>query len=204
MKSHWETIKTCIKNLSAHGLQEGSATHVSSATTVPPPIASIMNHGDWLLGKVLDIYWQFSETGDAYLGRCLAGLDPNSSNFSGLPPHWNVASPLEDDNIKEAMQLMYADILQVHQTMTGVLVCMLASVVYTADWLIEVSSTNPGHPFSAIPLLQSPTLLARLKTKVTLEPTESMRQATGVPPHVVQLNLMTSSILNLCQTTLQK
>jgi hypothetical protein len=87
--------------------------------------------------------------------------------------------------------------------MTGVLVHMLASVIYTADWLIEVSSTKPGLPFSAIPLLQSPTLIARLKTKVTLEPTEQMRQATGVPPHAAQLNLITS-LLNLGQTTLQK
>jgi hypothetical protein len=106
---------------------------------VPPLIASIANCGDWLLGKVLD--WQFAETGDAYLGRCLAGLDPNSSDFCVLPPHWNVASPLEDDDIKEDTQLMYANILRAHPSMTGVLVCMLASVVYAADWLIEVSST---------------------------------------------------------------
>jgi hypothetical protein len=137
MKSDWETVKTFIKNLSAHGLQKGSAsTHVSSATTVPPPIASLAIGGDWLLGKVLDIYWQFAKTGDTYLGRCLAGLDPNSSDVSVLPLHWNVASPLEDDNIKEAMQSMYANILQAHPSMTGVLVRMLASVlVYTADWL---------------------------------------------------------------------
>jgi hypothetical protein len=112
MKSHWESVKTFIKNLSGHGLPKGSATHVSSTTTVPPPIALIAYRGNWLLGKVLDIYLQFSETGDAFLGRCLAGLDSNSSNFSVLlPPHWNAASPLEDDNIKEAMQLRYANIL---------------------------------------------------------------------------------------------
>jgi hypothetical protein len=203
MKSYWEVVKTYIKNLSAHGLRKGSATHVSSATTVPPPIASIANRGDWSLGKVLDIYWQFAETGDAYLGRCLAGLDPNSSNFSVLPPHWNVTSPFEDVDIKEALQLMYANILRAHPSTAGVLVRLLASVVYAADWLLEVSSTKPGHPFSAIPILQNPTLLARLKTKVTLEPTESMGQATGVPPHVAQMNLMTS-LLELCQTTLQK
>jgi hypothetical protein len=130
---------------------------------------------------VLDIYWQFAETGDAYLGQCLAGLDPNSSDFSVLPPHWNLASPLEDDDIKEAMQSMYANILRAHPTMTGVLVRMLASVVYASDWLIEVASTKPGHPFSAIPLLQSPTLLARLKTKVTLDmaPRNAREQCSG-------------------------
>ena len=87
MKTFWEVVKTFITNMSAHGIRKGSATHVASATTVPPPIASIANRGDWSLGKVLDIYWQFAETGDSYLGRCLAGLDPNTSEFSTLPPH---------------------------------------------------------------------------------------------------------------------
>jgi hypothetical protein len=53
--------------MTAHGLRKGSATHVSCATTAPPPIASIANRGDWSLGKVLDVYWQFAEVGDAYL-----------------------------------------------------------------------------------------------------------------------------------------
>lgn len=203
LKANWESVKTFIKTLSAHGLRKGSATHVASATTVPPPIASIANRGDWSLGKVLDIYWQFAEAGDSYLGRCLAGMDPNTSEFSVLPPHWITASPMEDDDIKEALDLMYGTIMQSHPNMSGVLLRLLASVVHASDWIKEVSASKPGHPFGGIPILQNPVLLARLKTKVTLEPTESMRHATGVPPHVAQLNLMTS-LLQLCQTTLQK
>ena len=37
--------------------------------------------------------------------------------------------------------------------------------------------------------------------KVTIEPTNSLAISTGIPPHVKQLNLMTS-LLELCQTTL--
>jgi hypothetical protein len=54
--------------MSAHGIRKGSATHVSCATTAPPPIASIANRGDWSMGKVLNVYWQFADVGDAYLG----------------------------------------------------------------------------------------------------------------------------------------
>jgi len=49
MKRHWDVVQTYITNMSAHGLRKGSATHVASATTCPPPIASIANRGDWSL-----------------------------------------------------------------------------------------------------------------------------------------------------------
>ena len=40
------------------------------------------------MGKVFDIYFNFGIAGDCYLGRVLAGLDPNSDTFSILPPHF--------------------------------------------------------------------------------------------------------------------
>jgi hypothetical protein len=86
VKLSWDVlVQTFIQNMSAHGIRKGSATHVACATTAPPPIASIANRGDWSLGKVLDVYWQFAEVGDSYLGRCLCGLDPNDASFSVLP-----------------------------------------------------------------------------------------------------------------------
>jgi hypothetical protein len=201
MKASWDIVQTYIRTMSAHGLRKGSATHVSCATTAPPPIASIANRGDWSLGKVLDVYWQFAEVGDAYLGRCLCGLDPNHSTFSVLPPHWMVDNPVEDADIRDALQLMYGVIVAQHPTSIGVLVRVLASVVFASDWLAATSGRHAGHPFLAVPLLQNPELLLRLKTKVTTEPTETMSKSTGVPPHVMQLNLMTS-LLELCQSTL--
>ena len=200
VKAYWDIVQTYITNMSAHGLRKGNATHVACATTAPPPIASIANRGDWSLGKVLDVYWQFAEVGDSYLGRCLCGLDPNDSTFSVLPPHWTVDNPVEDTDIGEALQLMYGVIIGQHPSSIAVLVRVLASVTYASNWLLEASGLHRGHPFGAIPLLQNPELLRRLKEKVTIEPTRTMSKATGVPPHVMQLNLMTS-LLELCQTT---
>ena len=77
----------------------------------------------------------------------------------------------------------------------------MASVAFASDWLLASSAVHPGHPLSAVPLLQNPELLNRLKTKITIEPTNSLAVSTGIPPHVKQLNLMTS-LLELCQTTL--
>ena len=203
VKRHWDVVQTHIQTMSAHGVRKGSATHVASATTSPPPLPSIASRGDWSLGKVLDIYWQFAEAGDAYLGRCLSGLDPNDSNFSVLPPHWTVESPLDDDDIAAGLKLMYGEVIRHHPRSMALLVRLLAAVTYSSDWLMDFTIANRGHPFSAIPLLQNPDLLRRLKAKVTIEPTESMRTPTGVPPHVKQLNLMTT-LLKLCQTTLEK
>jgi hypothetical protein len=82
-----------------------------------------MNRGDWSLGKVLDVYWPFAEVGDAYLGHCLCGLDPNRSTLlSVLPPHWMVDNPVEDADIQDALQLMYGVIVAQHPTIIGVLV----------------------------------------------------------------------------------
>ena len=201
MKMSQDIVQTFITNMSAHGLRKGSATHVACATTAPPPIASIANRGDWSLGKVLDVYWQFAEVGDSYLGRCLCGLDPNHTNFSVLPPHWTVENPVDDPDIKEALHRMYGVIITVHPSSIAILVRLLASVAYASDWILATTARIQGHPFSAIPLLQTPELLIRLKAKVTTGITVCMPKATGIPPHVMQLNLMTS-LLELCQTTL--
>ena len=201
MKAHWGIVQTYITTMSAHGIRKGSATHVSCATTCPPPIASIANRGDWSMGKVLDVYWQFADVGDAYLGRCLCGLDPNLSTFAVLPPHWTVDNPVRDPDIEDALQLMYGVIIARHPNSIAVLVRLLASVAFASDWLLASSALHPGHPLSAVPLLQNPELLNRLKTKITIEPTNSLAVSTGIPPHVKQLNLMTS-LLELCQTTL--
>ena len=174
MKASWAIVQTYITTTSAHGIRKGSATHVSCATTAPPPIDSIPNQGDWSMGKVLDVYWQFAEIGDEYLGRCLRGLDPNLSTFSVLPPHWNVDNPTNDPDINDALQLMFGVILPQYLSSIAVLLRVLASVTYASEWLLETSGKYPGHPLSAVPLLQNPELLFRLKFKVTIEPTNSL------------------------------
>ena len=156
MKKYADIVKTYITTMSAHGIRKGSATHVACATTCPPPLASIANRGDWSLGKVLDIYWRFAEAGDNYLGRCLCGLDPNCTTFSVLPPHWTVENPVEDPDIGDALRLMYGVILVKHPSSIGVLLRVLASVVYASDWLLEMSGRHQGHPFHCYSIVAEP------------------------------------------------
>jgi hypothetical protein len=108
-KSNAENLKAYIRaeHANSHGIRKGSATAVTLGTTLPPPTSSIAARGDWSLGQILDIYWHFVKPGDHYLGRCLAGLDPNSADFAVLPPHFTVGDP----RIREAIYLIYGPAL---------------------------------------------------------------------------------------------
>jgi hypothetical protein len=46
-----------------------------SGMTCPALISAVAKHGDWSLGKILDIYWHFAEAGDVFWGdRWLAWI----------------------------------------------------------------------------------------------------------------------------------
>ena len=72
-------------HMNAYGFRKGSATLASTGTTVAPPLPSILRRGEWSMGAVLDVYLHFPQAGDCYLGRILAGLDPNDEKFATLP-----------------------------------------------------------------------------------------------------------------------
>jgi hypothetical protein len=196
-----------VDHANTHGVHKGSATSASSGTTCPPPVSSLAARGEWSLGHILDLYWHFAEPGDAYLGRVLAGLDPNGEEFGTLPPHWNIDDPMSNERIKEGMNLMFATILQkwgdTEVDPTGILLLCLASVVYNSDFLKATAAADPEHPFNLIPLLSNPQLLNDLKELVMLEPIGHVKAATGIPPHV-QNAKVAKEILNTCVDTLKE
>ena len=174
MKENMETVKQFLRvnHANAHGIRKGSASYVTNGSTCVPSVSSVCIRGDWSMGQVLDVYWQFGDAGDNYLGRVLCGLDPNKNGFATMPPHFNVEGNLmEDEDIEEAMQIMYGPILDSHRTNdeidpTGILLLVLASVVYHSDWLNCIITSNPGHHFCLIPLINCPEVISRLKAKV--------------------------------------
>ena len=196
------------EHANSHGIRKGSATKVTSGTTLPPPTSSIAARGEWSLGKVLDIYWHFAEPGDHYLGRCLAGLDPNSEDFAILPPHFTVGNPVENEQICEAIEMMYGPALQkragtIDSDPTALFCKVLPSLVYHSEYLQSTIRRVPGHPFAGIPILNHPALLRDLKELVTIKPSPQMSTPTGIPPHVHHARL-TTSYLQLCQDTLNE
>ena len=167
-----------------HGVRKGSGTHVTTCTMDPPPIPSVLMRGEWSLGKVLEVYWKYSMIGDTYLGRCLAGFDPDQPEFGTLPLHFREGT--ENPLILEAMRLCFGGIIDRFGGVgiEGALLLFLASIVYHADsFLRPTIDGNSSHPFMNIPILSKPHLLCKLQELVTLEPAGDVKQATGVPRH---------------------
>lgn len=181
-----------LSRFHAHGIRKGSGSHASSATTVPPQFTSVAARGEWSMGKILDIYFQFAMGGDYYLGRLLTLIPPEDKLFDSLPPHWK---DQEHPTVAEALKLTFGKALTSHQGTendpTGVFSFLLASMVHHSNWLLKQVENDPKHPFSNIPLLHNPDLLKELKEKhLTLEPTDEMKAPSGVPPFVQHNRLL--------------
>ena len=176
-----------------YGLRKGSATHAVSGTTLPPSLPSMARRGEWSQGSVLDVYWHFASIGDHYLGRILAGLKPNEAGFATLPPHFNISNPLENSDVRQAMQMMYEPIIKNYEHQpnnpTAILLRCLACIVYHADSLVEVMVGCPSHDFAKLSILHEKPLLSRLHLLVTVDATDGvMTTATGIPPHIELAN----------------
>ena len=86
---------------------------------------------------------------------------------------------------------------------TGLLLFVLASVIYHSPWLCGIVTEKPGHPFALIPLLNKPELLCRLRAMVSLEQGGQVSRVTGIPPHIENA-IMCSKLLRLCDETLKE
>ena len=169
-------------HLNPYGLRKGSATHATSGTTVPPPLTSVFFRGEWSMGVVQDIYWKFCQV--------MTCLDPNSTNFDALPPHFTQG--LENTKISKAFDLCFKNVIRAinenyMNNFTGFLLRCLASKVYHADNLLRVARSNPIHPFNSIAILNDGATLVELKSLVTIKKSSKISIATGVPPHVETL-----------------
>jgi hypothetical protein len=122
--------------------------------TLPPPTSSIAARCEWSLRQILDIYCHFTKPGDHYLGRCLAGLDPNSEDFAILPPHFTVGNPMEYVRICEAVELIYSPSVQQwagtkELDRPALFSKVLPSLVYHSSEVLQSTIDRvPGHPFA--------------------------------------------------------
>lgn len=190
-----------LTNFHPHGNRKGAATHVTTNTMEPPPMPSILLRGEWSLGKVLDIYWRWSQQGDTYLGRLLTGLDPNDVEFGLLPPHFKQGR--ENEHISEAMRLCFGPIIDMWAekcTIESSLLLLLASMVWHSDILASFMTGSTGHPFQNIPIMQNPNLLQELKQLVTCDPCNGITMPSGVPRHIKNLTLLHSMLHQQEQT----
>jgi hypothetical protein len=208
LRQHRDILAHYIRpnHANTHSIRKGSGTYSQSGTTCPPPATATAGRGEWSLGRVFDLYLHLADPADTYLGRILVGLDPNKQSFATLPPHFIPSDPMADELIREAMDLMYGPILVAWRgkgvrDFTGILLRVLPSVIHHSDFLDDWMRRIPGHPFCSIPLLHRRDLLLRLKGLVTTNATDSMKIATGIPPHIDHARQIKKCI-DLCSSTL--
>ena len=87
------------------------------------------------------------QTGDHYLGRLLVGLDPHSTTFSELPPHFEVG--MENQDIHDFVYLLYGPIIRQYEEKLNITSCLLlfsASLAYHAN-ILKISYLKTPHIF---------------------------------------------------------
>ena len=119
----------CSSRTNKQRTRKGSCYIFITGTTVPPSLISVVLRGEWSMGKVFDVYLNFAECGDNYLGRILAGLDPNDISFGGLPPYFG--KDMDDKIIENGMPCMFGNLLRSRPNCVSILLLSLASMIST-------------------------------------------------------------------------
>jgi hypothetical protein len=197
--SHSEIVRQwCVpERIGAHSARKGSATHLTAGTLNPPPLPSVAHRGEWSQGTVQDVYFNFAQPGDHYIGRKLAGLDPTSTQFRVLPPHFTCG--LENPVVSQALDMCFGRILKAHSNLAylpGFFLRLLASIVYHEQWLRGILHQNKKHPFGNIFLLENTDMLKQLRELVTTDATTNMQRPTGIPTHIDLNNKIETIIKN--------
>ena len=107
-------------------------------------------------------------------------------------------------NIKEAMNIMYRSILDDYNgevDRTGLLLFVLASVIYHSPWPKSIITRKPGHPSYLIPLLNNPELLKILQLKIDFKEGDQVSRVIWIPPRIENACIC-SKIFTLCNEIL--
>ncbi|KAJ8575566.1 hypothetical protein ON010_g3645 [Phytophthora cinnamomi] len=144
-----------------HSIRKGVATYASSGSTGGPSIVSVCLRCGWSLGGVQDRYFRYEAAGDQYMGRVVAGLPQNSSQFAVLPPHF------EDPRDVFVLDAGVAPLLSVYCGACGVF----------------EKPSRAKHPLWSSYVFLYPEVLARLRGSLLTEGSSWMRP-TGIPPHI--------------------
>eukprot|EP01050_Picozoa_sp_SAG11_P008459 SAG11_NODE_747_length_7366_cov_7.215632_9_plen_358_part_00 len=107
MKVHGLNNENMAKKLTAHGIRKASASK-NGQCVAGPSMMAVCLRAQWTIGAVLSRYFRFEASGDRFVGRCCARLDPCNAEFDVLPPHFK--PDISDDyghKIEGAMRTLF-------------------------------------------------------------------------------------------------
>jgi len=198
-----QTFGYARNEIGTHSIRKGAVSYLS-ATPGGPQAASVCVHAGWTMGKVRDIYMHYVESGDQFVGRCLAVLPLMSSEFACSPPYFLNTATIEDNNWIEAVRVTQFPMAS-HIPQYGLLTRMcLATLLHHRGWITENFSENHIVHFCSTALRRDD-VSRRLSENALVVVTypwndKASHSYSGVPPYVSvmqELSLLRHDQLNL-------
>lgn len=124
-----------VEDLGTHSIRKGASTYL---TSLPggPSVAATCIRGGWTMGHIKDRYFRYFDSGDQFVGRCLALLNIHSYEFACSPAFFDVANEKEDTSINDVCCVQFPVISKVLGFGQICRMC-LASLVYHRRWMSE-------------------------------------------------------------------
>ena len=194
LKEHEEEVRITygfeINKLGPHSIRKGAASYLCSLPGGPPG-AAVCHRGGWSIGGVKDRYWHYMESGDQFVGRCLALLPIMDVVFACSPPYFDVEIGTDDD--VWVNQRVYDQFPRLSHIVGFGRLCRMcvASLLYHREWL--ENNLNVNHRiFSDSPVFRDDHIRAKLRDNptllvVTYPWNDNVHAFSGVPPHAALL-----------------
>ena len=169
-----------IDDIGTHSIRKGVSTYLASLPGGPPP-AALSVRGGWSMGQVKDIYFDHSNGGDEFTGRCACLLNMMDLWFSVSPAFFD-SDKVDPDEIQDLIDLVFPNFRNI-LPMQKILEMCLAALVFFKEVVMEL---DPNHVGRQIPIFRDTRLIAHIGVSYATCVNEELT-ITGVPPHIRQL-----------------
>jgi hypothetical protein len=174
--AHLTSLKMSPDDIGSHSNRKGAATYATSGSTAGPSIIAVASRASWKIGGVLDKYLKYERAGDNYLGRVVAGLPQDKSQFAMLPHHFPVITRVVSTAAMKAFPSAYKC-----PSLRQVLYMALAAVVKNEGFLRRALPAS--HAVFSSYVFATPHCMSVLRREME-KPASDLITATGIPPHV--------------------
>ena len=179
-------------DIGSHSIRKGTISYLSNLPGGPQQ-ASICIRAGWTMGTVKDAYMRYMEAGDAFAGRCLAGLNLLSADFACSTPLFlhQVQESVDYDasRLSNAMKIQLAGIHRLPSKILFSHLCF-ASFLHHRRAVLRLPSNHVVRESCAV--LKDDGLLSFLdankKVLLVARPwTHPTIKLAGIPPHAAYL-----------------
>eukprot|EP00978_Attheya_sp_CCMP212_P006421 scaffold14652_cov75-Attheya_sp.AAC.1 len=172
-----------IKDIGIHSFRKGIGSQLASLPG-GPSAASLCLRAGWSMGQVRDIYFQQTQVGDEFVGRCASLLNMVNGDFAVSPAFFS------DDTDDALVKNVVKDVFPHFSSMLGterMLRMCLASLLHHRDKVLAFDSNHIAR--NGISIFRNMNSISGLAEKVKVVRAWESRDLaiTGVPPHIKQI-----------------